>query len=450
MLVVVQLPVVDLTPLSRQTTRPIRAPQWGNPRLATPSQDFVRGIGAVVGRNTPAAPWQGESYYADARHSLRFESAVKARGLVPRFRRLFRENLTYRLDVGFAVGDQLRERARTEPWYLAEIGLQTKVRFSSSGSPPLQPLVHFGSTLSDQLRSAVFRSDIFGERPGRHLMTAAAPTVIIESRDATEESVPSFHQEWLSVDGRAVCGWLLTKTDISTVGQARFLRLHITRMSTDMALAQLLLAACENGSIDENSDAVQAALSKVAARLGRSESNGYPQAAAVRSIAERAREHYASQVDTLVRLHQQIASSPRNRALGYLAEHFSGGTLEYREGDTVVGDKYETHINGGQGHLVAVGPHATVTHTNGFPPEVAELVAALVRQVTQLQTELGEDASDAEDTAEGLSREAAKPMPDPDRLKRRLTRLRDIVTTLGPVGATVIDLVGKIMNLLPK
>jgi hypothetical protein len=325
------------------------------------------------------------------------------------------------------------------------------VRFASSPAPS-QTLAQFGPDLADHLGSAVFRTSA---KPvtGGHGFIDGAPAVVLESRGANQLDRPSYQQEWLDIAGVRVSGWLFEKSSrYPSGGQTRLLRLHIARIHAGMALAEAVLAACEDGSLDESSELVLRCLHRVALRLGRRESHGFPQRDLVRQVADGAREHYAGQVDTIVRLQEQLDSAPGNRHLLRLAEHYSGGTLIYYEGDLVAGDKYKITTNG-DGNVVTAGKdnqvHVETVTTTTNEPQLTDLIAELMQEVARLSAELGDDATNAEDAANGLSREAAEPQPDAGRMSRRLERLREIAAKLGDAGLKVIDIVSKISQLIP-
>jgi hypothetical protein len=446
MLVVVQIPIIDLRLLQDDAGPLIRAPRWRRPRFFPAAQrDFVRGIGAVSPRKQEA-PWQAESFYVDTKNTVRFAPDLTGTGLIPRFRRLYHEELTYRLEVGVTTDWEHRYSFHEEnpPWSLARAALALAVHLP--GGEPVE-LANFGPLMAQRLARATVPAGT-APAPVRRSLLVGTAAVIVEWRGDTPLDRPAFTQEWLTLPHARVSGWLLQKSTYRPpAGQTRLLRLHITRMHADLALTETILAACEERLIDERSEPVLRCLDRLATRLNKTKLHSYEQRDAVRRIAQRAREHYAGKSDTLIRLREHIDSDPIKRNLRYLAENFGGSLV--LDGGTVVNVK----VNG-TGNVTQVGQDQELKIQGsvvGSPgASLSDLAGELVRELALLRDKLGDAAPDVEDAAEGLRREAEKDEPNHGGMRRRLSTIAEVVGKLGKAGIEVINLIDKIGALIPS
>lgn len=442
MLVVVQIPIVDLRLLRDGESSLLRAPRWLRPRLYPQARrDFVRGIGAMTLRRQNA-PWQAEGHYLDAGRTIRFGPDLHKDGLVPVFRRIYHDDLVYRLEIGFSLDHQLRSTLRGEsrPWSIARTVLGLPVHLAGGDATPV-PLANFGPVLARRLARATVPA-VQASRQRQDELVAGPAAVMVEWHGADGPDWVPFRQEWLRLPAARVSGWLLEKSwQHTTGGQTRLLRLHVTRMHADLALTEVVLDACAARLIDETSEPVLRTLDRLAGRLNTSTVHGYEQRDAVRDIARRAREHYARQSDTLIRLREFVESDPEKRRLRYLIEHFTGD---------IVAEKNVVNTSG-TGNIVQVGTNQTVTmRDNNAGASLSGLTAELVRELGSLRAELGEDASDVEDAAEGLRREADKDQPDHGAMRRRLAKIGAVLGKIGDAGGKVIDIIAKITALIPS
>jgi hypothetical protein len=445
MLVVVQIPIVDLRALRGGEPAVLRAPRWGRPRLyPTAQRDFLRGVGAMNLRKQEA-PWLAESHYIDAKRTIRFASNLHKIGLYPIFRRVYHEDLVYRLEIGLDLGYELRQtlRAESPPWSIARTVLALPVHLTGSDEQPV-PLANFGPVLARRLAAATVSSGGKARRRGDELIDGTAAVVIEWHGRDTEDRAP-FVQEWLTLPYARASGWLLEKSwQHTTGGQTRLLRLHITRLHADLALTDVILDACERKLVDEGSEPVLRSLDRLATRLNKSTLHGYEQRDAVRRIAASAGEHYAQKSDTLIRLRELAESDPEKRRLRYLLEHFGGDIVTQK--NVVNSD--------GDGNIIQVGTNLhnqmrdnIVKSTVGT--SLPDLTAELLREISALRARLGEEAPDVEDAAEGLRKEAEKDRPDHGAMRRRLTKIGAVAKTVGDAGLKVLSIVAKIMELIP-
>lgn len=440
-LVVVQIPIIDLRSLRKDVAPLIRAPRWRRPRFHPVAQrDFIRGVGAVSLRRKEA-PWQAESFYVDTRNTVRFAPGLTGTGLVPIFRRLYHEELTYRLEVGLTTDWDHRSifHADDPPWSLARTALALPVHLP--GGDPVE-LANFGPPLAQRLARATVPS---GTKPvsARRNLLVGTVAVIVEWRGSEILDRPAFTQEWLTLPYGRVSGWLLRKSrSHPPAGQTRLLRLHITRMHADLALTETVLAACEEGLVDGGGEPVLRCLDRLAARLNKTELHTYDQRDTVRQIAQGAREYYAGKSDTLIRLRDHIDSDPRNRRMRALARNLQGATMVNVNGDG-------NTVQAGHDQTIEMRDNITGSTVGATDALLSDLAADLVREVMSLRDRLGDAAPEVEDAAEGLRREAAKDEPNHGGMRGRLTRIAEVVGRLGAAGLKVVDLVGKINALIP-
>ncbi len=177
MLVVVQLPLVDLRLLASFPTGRLASPHWPDP---VSDDEFVRDAGPIRDRRRGGiSDWSGERAFCDAKNFVRFVDAEPpslrdGTRITPVFRRLYSSGVSARLDFGFEFDD--RRRAPLTVAALRDIArdcLSVKVRAGAG-----RALGDSGKPLARRfLEVSTARS--FGSGPG-DLVAGGLPAVLVE------------------------------------------------------------------------------------------------------------------------------------------------------------------------------------------------------------------------------------------------------------------------------
>ncbi|NBH05982.1 hypothetical protein [Amycolatopsis sp. SID8362] len=203
MLVVVQLPLVDLRLLASFPTGRLASPHWPDP---VSDDEFVRDAGPIRDRRRGGiSDWSGERAFCDAKNFVRFVGAEPpslrdGTRIIPVFRRLYSSGVSARLDFGFEVDE--RRRARLTGESLRDIArdcLSVKVRTAPTGAG--RPLGDSGKALARRFLEVSTAKSF--RAPGE-LVAGGHPAVLAEPSALPDRDLRSWRVDSTSVNGYQV------------------------------------------------------------------------------------------------------------------------------------------------------------------------------------------------------------------------------------------------------
>ncbi|MGH3713618.1 MAG: hypothetical protein ACRDT4_09200 [Micromonosporaceae bacterium] len=466
MLLAVQVPVVDVRRLLSMATGRHPQPDFPKPDRVHARHtvdhhrtSFVAGLGPVRPRlrGRGSSPWPSESYYVDARASVRLGRQVstiwgRRQGARPVYRNFYTDGVVGRLELGFQ--SRLRPGHRSESVLpeLCNALLASPVRLAAPVSPAtagVVPLVNFGSRFAGHLLAAT-TNRAEGVCPEPWWITAGTPALIVEvtrdeepvvlSPDFAYQRFGAVEQRWQRVSGVRVSMWTLRQGD-STLDEFRRLRVHVSRLHSDFAAFDAVLAMCEAGKLDPEQPAVEAYLIRTIELLIRPKRHGFAQLELLTYVVNAAQGAYPDTVAALDYLGGQLGSGRLRDLLEALRLVLDDATrVVFQIGDISV-NNFETHIDHVQGPVHTGSGDQHVRDVNiGAGPDVAALLADLTKAIEGLRETLPPDtAITVEDTAEGVRRELERPEGERDkqRLGDRVRRLLGIANEAGAAGTSL-------------
>jgi hypothetical protein len=271
-LVVVQLPFADLRPVLTLPTYRLDRPHWSNPLhlIDDVGRGFVRGMGHLRNRRGHGdLSWENEGIYCAAANAIRFPRHFEDQpfGSITGFRgssalgsrRFYAYGPIVRFEVSMSrplARHGLSGRELDD--FLASV-LQVPVRIGGGGT--LVPL----HTALDALGELVLRSTtrtVQKPEPQCRLLPGR-PSIIVEYREGEIDPGPAGHQllpveYFVNLDYRDVkadhClaqAWLLGADANSDKDALRRIRIHLTRLHSELECARLVLSALGNFKVSQ-------------------------------------------------------------------------------------------------------------------------------------------------------------------------------------------------------
>ncbi|UOX86855.1 hypothetical protein MUY14_34685 [Amycolatopsis sp. FBCC-B4732] len=241
MLVVVQLPLVDLRLLAAFPTGRLASPHWPDP---VSDDEFVRDAGPIRDRRRGGiSDWSGERAFCDAKNFVRFVDAEPpalrdGTRITPVFRRLYSSGVSARLDFGFDVDD--RRRARLTEDMLRDIArdcLAVKVRTAPAGAG--RPLGDSGKALARRFLE-VSTAKSFGTAAPGDLVAGGLPAVLAEPAAHLFGDLSSRRFDSTSVNGyqvesgaKIVPVWSVVTGVVADRARARQIRGNLWRLHAE-------------------------------------------------------------------------------------------------------------------------------------------------------------------------------------------------------------------------
>lgn len=446
MLVIVQVPIVDVRPLLGVPTHRHVQPTFPHPdrvyarRSAFGHQTaFVAGVGPVRPRlRGRAGPWPSDNYYLDAESSIRF-AANSARDETsrPLFRQFHTDGVAGRVEIGFHYprsGPSHRAVRRT--------ALTTPVHLPGGDEGPL---MEFGPLFARHLLRSTTDSGRDGQPPS--WWVSAGPVAVLTEVDSWAVDDSDFSRldqilsgwlsyAWETYRGTRFLQWMLARPGTSREWSRR-MRTGLSRLHADLHAYATIAGACRGGRVNPGeSPLVDKYLRRTARRLGAlDESTSFDPAFAA-AVLDAAEGAYGD-VWSMLR-DDETAFPPDVRTDPY---HLAVTVTDNQRRQPILptGNTYNTYISGGTIGAVTTGSgDAHGQAAAGTDPR--QLVEAIALAVRELRPHLSDDdAVAAEDTVEGLRREVDQSDEErnPERLSQRVTRLLALAAGAGEAGSAV-------------
>lgn len=465
MLIAVQLPVVDVRPLLDVPTGRHLEPSFPQPDriFSRESPDhyrtsFVAGLGPVRPRlrGRGNAPWPSESYYVDAKSTIRLRRPVASHkggqrmAGFPVYRNFYTDGVVGRLEVGFRYRVPQRERPYPLLDRLRPLVLEAPVRVAAVPASAAE-LVHFGSRFAAHLL-AITTNRSQAVRPQPWWVQAGTPAVIAEVTSDEKgpddyyapaaEQAGGLEHRWSRFGGSRISLWTLSQGE-ATQDEFRRLRVHVSRLHADFTAFDTVLGLCAAGKLDAAYPPVEKYLIRTVDLLVRTKRHGFAQAELMMQVVNAAQSAYADTLSTLDYLGAQIGSPELKERLDTMRIFLDEASRLSIEIGEIVMSKYETNIHGGTQGIVH-GGQGDVTGNQvqiGVGGEdLNALLAGLTTAIEELRDQLPPDTAVlAEDTAEGVRRELERPeeQRDRERLGDRIGRLLGIAKDAGLTGSAL-------------
>ncbi len=483
MLLVVEIPTIDVRSLLDVPTGRAGAPDWM--WLPVHGNEFVRGLGPVKQRPRGGIePWPAEGFLVQCRASIRFE-VTRLRQASPRlqpvFRRYFSDGRVGRLEVGFRSTPAGGHDADLDPTSAALAAVSVRARLR--GATEDHPLLAFGDQLAGYVLSATTlthpRSGVRPDRVEGWWMQHGAPLVLCEvrrdelsgrvskaarvaSRELTTRASGGAYVEqyWQTVDSTRVSMWVLMFGPDANSDSVRRLRIHITRLHAEHEALRTVLRLCDKRQLDLTSDRVRDYLDERTSLLLRKKVAGFPQKQLLELVLDQWQRGYVDDLMTMHAVERELESKGLRRKVEALK--LLGGPGELRGGAVVrqiivesggnltVKDQ-SVNISGKNVNAAGIitGDHNTQTIGSISQTNLVEMTADLVKTVEALRGELNDDDfAEGSDYATAIQDEAAKPEPDKGKLRRFLAKVTEWAKKIGPPALAVAATAAQIVAVL--
>ncbi|WP_143263915.1 hypothetical protein [Amycolatopsis kentuckyensis] len=291
MLVVVQLPLVDLRLLASSPTGRLSAPHWPDP---VSNDEFLRDAGPIRDRRRGGiSDWAGERAFCDARNFVPFvgdelPSLRDGTRMTPVFRRLYSSGVTARLDWGFQLNDAGYRLTAETVRRIAQDCLAVKVRSNASGSG--RPLADSGKPLARKfLQVSTSRSFEGAPESSKDLVVPGLPAVLVEpSAHVTSELLKSWRIDSTSINGyqvehgaRIFPVWSVATGQLADRAKSRQIRGNLWRLHAERESLRGVIRAWNESPDSFSADALKSYLASQLKMLVPEERGGFDQASAL-------------------------------------------------------------------------------------------------------------------------------------------------------------------------
>jgi hypothetical protein len=400
-----------------------------------------------------------EGFFVDARKAIHVDlgdrgyTRTKGQGLEVVFRRLYCDSSAA---ARFETGIVHRRSARTwqdqGPTATAMLNtvLELPVRLRADPDGSYRPLVQFGSTFARTFARSTTRRAECEPRLPTWWVTHASPMVVLEGDG---EQQVEFSHKWHIVRGQRVSVWRIWRPtwgerDLRTI---RRMRIHLSRLHTELAGLEKVLALCSSGRLDLADEPLRDYLNRTCGQLLRKSRYGLEQRPFLSQALDAAHDEYAEQIAQLRLLSARIDSKGLSRKVGETAalfEHIISEAgppgpiyVHTGTGDIVAEKQQDTHV-----HATNIGAlhsgtgdlsNNRITIDSGATAEdIATLLRHLTSEFAALRPHLGDQEADvAEDTMARVAGELQSAEPDQPAVRRRLVSLLELAGSAGAAGA---------------
>jgi len=498
MLVEVHFPIADLRPFSSQTTRRLNRPNW---LLPEPGRDFLRSSGPITERRRGGlSPWAGEDVFGSAAHAIRFppgfpELAATAAtaGLTGRvaFRRWFSDGSPA---VRLQIGISLTRRHSFRPLDADRVAellrgvLRFPVRLPSHLSDAYFELGHSSVELGTLYARATSTHCGSEEEDGSALVVPGRPWLLVaHARDQVTSfprgsSSPELdwsydlgvvHYRIPSLDDIDVWHlWHGKKGSDDRDGQRR-LRLHVTRLLTEVAVGRKVLWALASGLVRVEPDSPEKVqlehyLKRFLRILKRKKAFGFSSSALLASVQRVEDLVRPGQRESLLAAIQSVRRSYRidierilNRSSVVYApisakSEGGGGIMISQDnvGGDQTGDRVESHISGGsqvRGDVVVAKTIKNSFNPNtqiGASDDIKALLDELDLEVAKLAAQVEPVVADQmQRDADAARKELESEAPRRKWYNLSLSGILEAAQKTGEAGAAIVVLVEKMLRI---
>ncbi|WP_318305925.1 hypothetical protein [Amycolatopsis solani] len=459
MLVVVQLPLVDLRLLASFPTGRLTSPHWPDP---VSDDEFVRDAGPIRDRRRGGiSDWSGERAFCDARNFARFVAAEPpslrdGTRITPVFRRLYSSGVSARLDFGFDVDE--RRRARLTAEALRDIALDclsVKVRCAPAGAG--RALGDSGKPLARRFIEVSTTKSF--SAPG-DLVVGGLPAVLAEPSASVHPDVRSRRFDSTSVNGyqvesgaKIIPVWSVVTGAVADRARARQIRGNLWRLHAERESLRGVIRAWNSAPETFSEEKLKSFLAAQLKILVPRQRGGFDQSSAL-AFAENCEELASPAVLRGLRSELLGQSKGILKSLDLLIErtarlpesatgrHIRITYVDKRVIDMSSNDKYEISApvsnsvigrdNKVEGNTWTVG---------GKDDALRELAEAIELMKPRLDAEEAAEVDEAHAViADGKS--------EPGLLKKAAKKILGVATFAGEVGAPVVEAVRKVLAAL--
>ncbi len=460
MLVVVQLPLVDLRLLASFPTGRLASPHWPDP---VSDDEFVRDAGPIRDRRRGGiSDWSGERAFCDAKNFVRFvdtepPSLRDGTRITPLFRRLYSSGVSARLDFGFDVDH--RRRARLTMDTLRDIArdcLAVKVRTAPAGAG--RALGDSGKALARRFLEVSTAKSFETAAPG-DLVAGGLPAVLAEPSARLTGDLRSWRSDSTSVNGyqvesgaKIVPVWSVVTGAVADRARARQIRGNLWRLHAERESLRGVIRAWNSSPEVFSEEKLKSFLAAQLKILVPKKRGGFDQSSAL-AFAGNCEELASPAVLRGLRSELLGQSKGILKSLDLLVErtarlperttghHLRITYVDKRVIDMSSNDKYEISApvsNSVIGRDNKVEGNTWTVASAGREDALRELAEAIELMKPRLDADEAAEVDEAHEViADGKS--------EPGLLKKAAKKILGVATFAGEVGAPVVEAVRKVL-----
>ena len=464
MLVVVQLPLVDLRLLTSAPTGRLSAPHWPDP---VSNDEFLRDAGPIRDRRRGGiADWSGERAFCDARNFVPFvadalPSLRDGTRMTPVFRRLYSSGVTARLDWGFQLNDSRYRLTAETVRRIAQDCLAVKVRSNASG--PGRPLADSGKLLARKfLQVSTSRSFEGAPESSRDLVVPGLPAVLVEPSAHVAGKLMSWRIDSTSIHGyqvehgpRIFPVWSVATAQLADRAKSRQIRGNLWRLHAERESLRGVIRAWNESPEIFSADALKSYLSSQLKMLVPEDRGGFDQASALafansceelvspavlRGLRSELLDRSKGILRRLDLLIERTVKAPENSVRDRVRFTY----IDRMSIDLSSKENYEISApvtNSVIGRENKVEGNTWSTASPGHEDALRELAEAIESMKSHLDADEAEEVDEAHAViADGKSEKGI--------LKKAAKKILGVATFAGEVGAPVVEAVRKVLAAL--
>ncbi|WP_410668271.1 hypothetical protein [Amycolatopsis sp. cmx-4-68] len=464
MLVVVQLPLVDLRLLTSSPTGRLSSPHWPDP---VSNDEFLRDAGPIRDRRRGGIfDWPGERAFCDARNFVRFlgeelPSLRDGTRMTPIFRRLYSSGVSARLDLGFQVNDSRYWLTAQTVRCIAQDCLAVEVR--SNAADAGRPLGDSGKPLAKKfLQVSTSRSFEGAPAAPIDLVVPGLPSVLVEPSVQLAGELKSWRTDSTAINGyqvehgaRIVPVWSVATGQLADRARSRQIRGNLWRLHSERESLRGVIRAWNESPESFSAEALKSYLATQLKILVPAERGGFDQASALAfansceelaspAILRGLRAELLDQSKGILRsldlLVERTAKVPENSTRNRIEFTY----IDRMSIDMSSNDKYEIGApvtNSVIGRDNKVEGNTWSIAAPGREDALRELAEAIESMKPHLGAEEVEEVDEAHAViVDGKSEGGI--------LKRAAKKILGVATFAGEVGAPVVEAVRKVLAAL--
>ncbi|WP_370970196.1 hypothetical protein [Amycolatopsis sp. cg9] len=461
MLVVVQLPLVDLRLLASFPTGRLASPHWPDP---VSDDEFVRDAGPIRDRRRGGiSDWSGERAFCDAKNFVRFVDAEPpslrdGRRITPVFRRLYSSGVSARLDFGFEIDDRRRGPLTVEALRdIARDCLSVKVRSAPEGAG--RPLGDSGKALARRFLQ-VSTAKSFGTGAPGDLVAGGLPAVLVEPSARPHWDLRSRRSDSTSVHGyqvesgsKIIPVWSVVTGVVADRARARQIRGNLWRLHAERESLRGVIRAWNSAPEVFSEEKLKSFLAAQLKILVPKERGGFDQSSAL-AFAGNCEELASPAVLRGLRSELLGQSKGILKSLDLLIErtarlpesttrnHIRITYVDKRVIDMSSNDKYE--ISAPVSNSV-IGRDNKVEGNTWTVGGKEDALRELAEAIELMKPRLDADEAAEIDEAHAVIVDGKS---EPGLLKRAAKKILGVATFAGEVGAPVVEAVRKVLAAL--
>lgn len=459
MIVIVQIPVVDVRSFATGPTSRDQLPLWplpdrvyGRRTVDHHRTNYVRGLGPVRPRFRGGVPaWLSETNFVDVSRRVRMERCSypaltdqldepRRLGIYPLYRNFYTDGVVGRLEVCLRVEDlvdglplTLRRGAVAD--HVAMTGAWLR-----GGADERTPLAQFGRKFAEHfLKSTTTSSDTHTQS---WWVQARTPALIMIQHSATASALskPEYtvNHAWRPVNNVRMSVW-----DVSHTGddeEIRQLRIHLSKLHADCEAVQVIAGLCDNEQLDPQHPKLHKYLKVIVRSLRQPAKHGYKQADLLAQVLGPVKDVYKGAFAVLGKLDDDTIRAPAKSLERLVTNAPNSDEISFvnlvfmkNEGPQFINDQFH-------GSAISIGNQSNATAYNTPSSDLEQLLQDLHVQARALAPQLPSgQAAAVQDAAEGVAREVGQGVNEKNkpRLAARLKSLMDTATSVGTAGGAL-------------